>query len=111
MPFDIDSIGLTWRVIEGGRILARIIVNFNEIVRLSGKPLWQLQDGLGNNHSAIWATPHISDPDERVDYVVANFPATPAMAPFNVFFPADDPAVENGSTDKVPTQTLPVPYP
>lgn len=109
--FEIVETILIWRVIEGGQVLGRVFVTFSEVVELVGTPAWTLIDSLGNDHKCIWATPHISDIAERVDFVVANFHASPAFGPYALSVPAGDPAVKNNSAVEVPGGVYGIPLP
>lgn len=108
MALEIEGAVLTWRLIEGGQILGRVFVQFNEVVILTGVPEWKLIDGQGNEHKCIWATPHIQPDDDIVDYVVGNFRAQPAFGPYELLCAALDPAIQTPGTDKIPGGTYPI---
>lgn len=108
MALSIEDAVLTWRLIEGGQILGRVFVQFNENVVLVGTPQWKLIDGQGNEHNCIWATPHIKEDDDIVDYVVANFRAQPAFGPYELAVTALDPAIQTMGHDKIPGGSYPI---
>lgn len=108
MALEIEAAYLTWRVIEGGNILARVFVQFNEDVILTGIPDWQLIDGLGNDHKCIWATPHIKPTDDIVDFVVGNFHAQPAFDVYQLRVAGADPAVQTPGFSKIPGGDYPL---
>lgn len=108
MPLEIEGAVLTWRLIEGGQILGRVFVQFNQNVVLTGTPLWTLIDGQGNEHKCNWATPHIKEDDDIVDYVVGNFRAQPAFGPYELGVTALDPAIQTTGHDKIPGGAYPI---
>lgn len=107
MPLNITDVFIEWLVLEGGLVIARVTAEFDEVVILTGIPQWELIDGLGNNHKAYNASPHIQPDDDLVNYVTALFRAQPAFADYELRVAADDPAVEAIDTSKIPAGDYP----
>lgn len=102
MPLSITDVFIEWLYLEGGLVIARVTAELDEVVVLTGIPQWFLIDGLGNNHKAYNASPHIQPTDDLVNYVVALFRCQPAFADWQLQVTADDHAVEALDTSTIP---------
>lgn len=102
------AVTLLHEVIEGGHVIAFVELTFAEPVKLIGLPAATLNDGLGNNHRCLSASPHVSAPGVDDDYVHLRFGAVPAFADYSVVELADDPAIADLLGDKLAAGTYPV---
>lgn len=106
--FNPTQIDLFDMVAVDGTVKCVLIVEFAEDVILTGVPDWTLGDGLGNNHRAQSAAPHVHNPPNYVDFVHAHFVSVPAFGPYDLTIGASDPAVTNVGGDFVTAGTYTV---